>query len=111
VPCQRAIALDRSWRSFARAGSPRIRSGAKFRGGYHDLLLDTGGLTVFPSLVAAEHHKVFLPTPASTGSSRIASRLRCSLRLKLGDGGGPQANGCVLCGNLNSSRARVAQRQ
>ena len=37
--------------------------GIKFRGGDHDIVLDTGGLSVFPRLVAAEHrlngdHKV-----------------------------------------------------
>ena len=29
--------------------------GLKFRGGYHDYKIDTGGITVFPRLVAAEH--------------------------------------------------------
>ena len=29
--------------------------GRKFRGGYHDYVIDTGGLKVFPRLVAAEH--------------------------------------------------------
>lgn len=29
--------------------------GIKFRGGDHDIVLDTGGLSVFPRLVAAEH--------------------------------------------------------
>jgi circadian clock protein KaiC len=29
--------------------------GIKFRGGEHDVVLDTGGLSVFPRLVAAEH--------------------------------------------------------
>jgi circadian clock protein KaiC len=29
--------------------------GLKFRGGYHDYLIQTGGLTVFPRLVAADH--------------------------------------------------------
>jgi circadian clock protein KaiC len=29
--------------------------GIKFRGGDHDFVLDTGGLSVFPRLVAAEH--------------------------------------------------------
>ncbi len=30
--------------------------GRKFRGGYHDLTIDRGGLNVFPRLVAADHH-------------------------------------------------------
>ncbi|MBY0495810.1 MAG: AAA family ATPase [Cyanobacteria bacterium] len=29
--------------------------GCKFRGGYHDYLIEKGGLTVFPRLIAAEH--------------------------------------------------------
>ena len=34
--------------------------GIKFRGGYHDFTIETGGLEVFPRLVAAEHHKPFI---------------------------------------------------
>jgi circadian clock protein KaiC len=39
----------------------RVRKirGVKFREGNHDLLMETGGLVVFPRLVAAEHHKPF----------------------------------------------------
>jgi circadian clock protein KaiC len=33
--------------------------GVKFREGNHDLLLNTGGLIVFPRLVAADHHREF----------------------------------------------------
>ena len=31
--------------------------GVKFRGGYHDYVIDAGGLRVFPRLVAAEHRQ------------------------------------------------------
>ena len=34
--------------------------GIAFRGGYHDLTIARGGLTVFPRLVAAEHHNAVL---------------------------------------------------
>ena len=34
--------------------------GMKYRGGYHDFTIETGGLAVYPRLVAAEHHKAFL---------------------------------------------------
>src|SRR3954465_3810768 len=34
--------------------------GLKFRGGYHDFIIETGGIKVFPRLVAAEHHRAFL---------------------------------------------------
>src|ERR1700761_8085187 len=33
--------------------------GIKFRGGYHDFIIETGGIKVFPRLVAAEHHRPF----------------------------------------------------
>lgn len=42
--------------------------GMKFRGGYHDFILDTGGIQVFPRLVAAEHGREFSPSICSTGA-------------------------------------------
>lgn len=33
--------------------------GSRFRGGYHDFNIETGGVQVFPRLVAAEHHQPF----------------------------------------------------
>jgi circadian clock protein KaiC len=41
--------------------------GQKYRGGYHDFTITTGGINVFPRLVAAEHHTRFTRTPRSTG--------------------------------------------
>ncbi len=49
--------------------------GTKFRGGYHDFLLDTGGLQVFPRLIAAEHHRPFEETQVSTGNARLDALL------------------------------------
>ena len=43
--------------------------GIKFRGGYHDYILDTGGLKIFPRLIAAEHNRDFTAHVSSTGSS------------------------------------------
>jgi circadian clock protein KaiC len=45
--------------------------GIRFRGGYHDYTLETGGITMYPRLVAAEHMLDFKPTLRSTGSSGI----------------------------------------
>lgn len=45
--------------------------GIKFRGGDHDFNLDTGGLSVFPRLVAAEHRKEFVPAVVSTGTPEL----------------------------------------
>ncbi|MFC4932340.1 ATPase domain-containing protein [Massilia sp. GCM10023247] len=42
--------------------------GIRFRGGYHDYNLDTGGITMFPRLVAAEHMRDFTPEVSSSGS-------------------------------------------
>lgn len=49
--------------------------GAKFRGGEHDFKLDTGGLSVFPRLVASEHHARFSHSIASTGSAELDTML------------------------------------
>lgn len=42
--------------------------GIKFRGGYHDFILDTGGIRVFPRLIAAEHGREFSSAVCSTGA-------------------------------------------
>jgi circadian clock protein KaiC len=65
------IALEQTAQEF---GKERRRlnvikmRGIKFRGGYHDFILDTGGLQVFPRLVAAEHGRDFSAVARSTGS-------------------------------------------
>ena len=43
--------------------------GVNYRSGYHDYVIRTGGIAVYPSLVAAEHHAEF---PTDAVSSRIA---------------------------------------
>ena len=47
----------------------------KYRGGYHDFTIDTGGITVFPRLVAAEYRKPFTRTSLSTGIGKFDSLL------------------------------------
>jgi circadian clock protein KaiC len=42
--------------------------GIRFRGGYHDYTLETGGIVMYPRLVAAEHLREFTPMISSTGS-------------------------------------------
>lgn len=41
--------------------------GVKFREGYHDFSIESGGLIVFPRLVAAEHHRDFVQQSFPTG--------------------------------------------
>jgi circadian clock protein KaiC len=41
--------------------------GVKYRGGFHDFAIETGGVAVFPRLIAAEHHSDFTGELVSTG--------------------------------------------
>ncbi|WP_426439941.1 ATPase domain-containing protein [Bradyrhizobium genosp. P] len=45
--------------------------GTKFRGGYHDVTITTGGLNVFPRLVASEHRKGFVRGQLSSGIGEL----------------------------------------
>ncbi|MEW6762782.1 MAG: ATPase domain-containing protein [Pseudomonadota bacterium] len=49
--------------------------GIRFRGGYHDYVLNTGGITMFPRLVAAEHLRDFVPAVRATGADGIDTLL------------------------------------
>jgi circadian clock protein KaiC len=42
-----------------------------FRGGLHDVVIRTGGVVVFPRLVAAEHHSGFVQEDVSSGIRQI----------------------------------------
>ena len=68
------ISLEQAPRDFG-AERRRLRvvkmRGIKFRGGYHDFILDRGGLSVFPRLVAAEHATEFSSDVASSGNDRL----------------------------------------
>lgn len=45
--------------------------GVKFRGGDHDFKLDTGGISVYPRLIASEHAASFEPKLRSTGNQAL----------------------------------------
>jgi circadian clock protein KaiC len=45
--------------------------GVKFREGYHDYTIETGGLRVFPRLVAAEHYARIEYEPVSSGIKEL----------------------------------------
>jgi circadian clock protein KaiC len=49
--------------------------GRRFRGGYHDYLIATGGLNVFPRLVAAEHRRETQEQKLSSGISKLDTLL------------------------------------
>ena len=49
--------------------------GIKFRGGYHDYSLETGGIRIFPRLVAADHQADTVLEARPTGSGALDSML------------------------------------
>jgi len=60
--------------------------GTTFRSGYHDFTVLTGGLEVFPRLVAAEHRSQVLAEPVSSGVAELDAML----------GGGIDRSTCTL---------------
>ena len=49
--------------------------GVRYRGGFHDFAIETGGVVVFPRLVAADHHAEFADRLVSTGIDRLDEML------------------------------------
>ncbi len=49
--------------------------GSRFRGGYHDFNIETGGVAVFPRLVAAEHRRDFAKGNAASDVPELDSLL------------------------------------
>lgn len=49
--------------------------GVKYRGGFHDFAIETGGVSVFPRLVANEHHAEFSAELVSTGIEHLDEML------------------------------------
>ncbi len=45
--------------------------GNQFRGGYHDFTIERGGLSVYPRLIANEHHAEFGAAAVSTGNDGL----------------------------------------
>jgi circadian clock protein KaiC len=54
--------------------------GVDFRSGYHDYAIRTGGLRVFPSLVAAEHRAAFPHEPVSSEKPELDALLGDAMR-------------------------------
>jgi circadian clock protein KaiC len=73
--------------------------GMKYRGGYHDFTIETGGLAIYPRLVAAEHHKAFLGELTSTGSSELDALL---------GGGIERGTSMLLIGGAGVGKSSIA---
>jgi circadian clock protein KaiC len=75
--------------------------GVRYRGGYHDFVIETGGVSVFPRLVAAEHHRKFDGDLVTTGVEE--------LDLMLGGGLAPGTN-TLLSGPSGVGKTSTAVR-
>lgn len=87
--CHGVVTLERLTLDF---GAARRRlevakmRGARYREGWHDYDIRSGGLAVFPRLIAAEHHAPFVGDPVSSGIPALDALL----------GGGPLRGTCTL---------------
>lgn len=73
--------------------------GVKFREGYHDYIIATGGLEIFPRLVAAEHHLDFKRESVSSGVEGLDRLL---------GGGLDRGTTTLLIGPAGSGKSSVA---
>ncbi len=73
--------------------------GTRYRGGYHDFRIVTGGLDVFPRLIASEHCEKFSHTPIKSGVTALDDLL----------GGGPdRGTSTLLIGPAGSGKSTIA---
>jgi circadian clock protein KaiC len=73
--------------------------GQKYRGGYHDFVIEKGGLDVFPRLVAAEHDRGLKRGLLKAGNAELDSLL---------GGGLPYGTSAVLLGPAGSGKSTLA---
>ncbi|HYD50778.1 MAG TPA: ATPase domain-containing protein [Terriglobales bacterium] len=73
--------------------------GVQFRGGFHDYIIERGGLVVFPRLVAAEHRADITGEKISTGVAALDTLL---------GGGLTQGTSTLIMGPAGSGKSTVA---
>lgn len=73
--------------------------GRRFRGGYHDFNIRTGGLEVYPRLVSAEHKTDFARTPLPSGVAGLDGVL---------GGGVERGSSCLILGPAGTGKSLVA---
>ncbi|MBS0331954.1 MAG: AAA family ATPase, partial [Proteobacteria bacterium] len=73
--------------------------GREFRGGYHDFVIRTGGVIVYPRLIAAEHHADYSDAePVATGIEELD---------KLLGGGLDRGTGTLVIGPAGSGKSTL----
>jgi circadian clock protein KaiC len=73
--------------------------GVKFRGGYHDYVIKTGGIVVYPRLVAAEHRTRFESRDLQSGIAELD---------KLLGGGIEQGTSTLVVGAAGTGKSTLA---
>src|SRR5258705_5160183 len=71
----------------------------KFRGGYHDVTITTGGLNVFPRLVASEYRSGFVRTRRASGVAELD---------QLVGGGGEAGSSMLILGHAGNGKSLMA---
>ncbi|HYE60661.1 MAG TPA: ATPase domain-containing protein [Phycisphaerales bacterium] len=96
------IQLDRVGSDYG-AERRRIRvvklRGAAFRGGHHDLLINRGGIEVFPRLVSSLHEVQFEDRPASSGVAELDQLL---------GGGVDRGTSTLITGPAGTGKSAIA---
>ena len=78
----------------------KIRGG-KYRGGFHDFSIQTGGLSVFPRLIAAEHRREFEHESVSSGIKNLDQLL---------GGGLTRGTSTLFIGPAGSGKSTIAMK-
>ena len=73
--------------------------GRRFRGGYHDYLIGTGGLTVFPRLIASEHRQKLSEDRLSSGIAGFDQLL---------GGGIERGTSTLIVGSAGTGKSSIA---
>jgi circadian clock protein KaiC len=73
--------------------------GVAFRGGFHDFMIRTGGLDIFPRLVASEHPHEFIERALPSGNVKLDQLL---------GGGLPAGTSTLLLGPAGTGKSTIA---
>jgi circadian clock protein KaiC len=75
--------------------------GMKYREGFHDFIIESGGLVIFPRLIASEHHREFSREPFATGIAGLDSLL---------GGGLDRGTSSIFMGPPGTGKSTIAAR-
>jgi len=81
------------------AACASLRCAALPRGGFHDFTIETGGLNIFPRLIAAEHYKQFAGDYTPSGNAELDELL---------GGGLERGTNALLIGSAGVGKSSLA---